>query len=458
MSSEVSISIRGVAKRYDLFDSPGQRMRSLLLGPSKSARAFNALLPLDLDIAKGEFFGIIGQNGSGKSTLLQLIAGILQPSEGSVEVHGKIAALLELGAGFNPEFTGLENARLNAQILGISGAEFERVLPDIEAFADIGEFIQRPVKTYSSGMFVRLAFAVQACIDPDILIIDEALAVGDIFFRLKCYERIERLRKLGCTVILVTHSVEDVVHYCDRALLLHQGEALFLGNSADAVNRYYTLNNLESGFAGDASTAPPEEPTEQPSVQIAEHLSWPEHAPGRSMSDQSAAGDGRVRCLRTALVDSSGQPQVIFRQKETMSLFVEYEILAALDAPVAGLVIRTERGVVVHGRNSGQAGSAVPERVAGGSHLVARFDVELSISPGEYVLDLGFATWPMALLERAHQTSMAELEASSQRHNVLSAALSFSVVPQGQLGFSAQPFYGLTDLNSQITVGLTKAG
>ncbi|RBJ69215.1 ABC transporter ATP-binding protein, partial [Pseudomonas sp. MWU12-2534b] len=157
------------------------------------AEKFQALKEVSFQVNPGDFFGIIGQNGSGKSTLLQIIAGILPPTTGKIQVSGRIAALLELGAGFNPEFTGRENARLNAQILGISGAEFNRIFPEIEAFADIGHFIDQPVKTYSSGMFVRLAFSVQACIDPDILIVDEALAVGDIFFRLKCYERLERL-------------------------------------------------------------------------------------------------------------------------------------------------------------------------------------------------------------------------------------------------------------------------
>lgn len=241
MSSEFAINLDNVSKEYDLYKTPFKRIKGLLFGKGKNQETFQALYPLSVKVRKGSFFGIIGQNGSGKSTLLQVISGILRPTTGSVSIQGKIAALLELGAGFNPEYTGRENARLNAQILGVSGKEFEHIMPDIESFADIGEFIDAPVKTYSSGMFVRLAFAVQACIDPDILIVDEALAVGDIFFRLKCYERLERLRKQGCTVILVTHSMDDVMHYCDEVLLLHHGNAMYQGDATEAINRYYAL-------------------------------------------------------------------------------------------------------------------------------------------------------------------------------------------------------------------------
>jgi len=445
MPSEIAIDVRALCKRYNIFKSPGQRIRALLFGARQDQPYFEALKSLSFQVERGAFLGIIGQNGSGKSTLLQLISGILAPTSGSVEVKGRIAALLELGAGFNPEFTGRENARLNAQILGVSGRDFDRLLPEIEAFADIGEFIDRPVKSYSSGMFVRLAFAVQACIDPDVLIVDEALAVGDIFFRLKCYERLERLRAKGCTVILVTHSMDDVMHYCDRVLLLHRGEAVYFGNAAEAVNRYYALGHvsvqptIEERIGGLADTT-----VRNPDI---DDFDWPDVSWLDALERQQT-GDGRVRCLRFALVGPDNGARQVYQQFDKLRVLVEFEVLANLETPVAGFVIRTDRGVVIHGRNSGQCETVVPGIVRAGEKVRVMFEVPLAFGTGEYLLDLGFATWPSALFQQRDKTSMAELESAAGRHCVISGAASFSIVPRGHLGFDAQPFYGVASVDS----------
>jgi len=462
MSSDFSLKVDGVSKTYDVFKSPAQRIAQIFAPKAQLAEKFQALKEVSFQVNPGDFFGIIGQNGSGKSTLLQIIAGILPPTTGKIQVSGRIAALLELGAGFNPEFTGRENARLNAQILGISGAEFNRIFPEIEAFADIGHFIDQPVKTYSSGMFVRLAFSVQACIDPDILIVDEALAVGDIFFRLKCYERLERLRKKGCTIILVTHSMDDILHYCDKVLLLNYGDPVYFGDPVEAVNRYYALGHLNAhDRANDVTdhetiTIGGESGDDMPDGSPrGDTFDWPA-GPFASMDTREQIGPGTVRCLRMALMDHRDTAKQVFRQGELMRLYCEFEVSETLETPCAGFVIRTEKGVVVHGKHTAQTDGLVPGTIAAGSIVRAVFEIPLNLGPGEYVVDLGFSTWPRAIYSQRARITMAELESSATRHCVVAAAQSFSVIPRGQLGYDAQPFYGLAGLESSTRVMLAE--
>ncbi|QQZ40472.1 ABC transporter ATP-binding protein [Pseudomonas sp. SK3(2021)] len=457
MSSEIAISINNVSKLYDIYKTPMQRIKGLLFPRLNKRSTYQALYPLSFDIQRGRFFGIIGQNGSGKSTLLQIISGILMPTTGQVQVKGRIAALLELGAGFNPEFTGRENARLNAQILGVSGVKFDQVFPEIEAFADIGDFIDSPVKAYSSGMFVRLAFAVQACIDPDVLIVDEALAVGDIFFRLKCYERLERLREKGCTVILVTHSMDDVMHYCDEVLLLHKGEALFIGNAAEAINKYYALGHVSAKKLINEDAARMNQAAsnmiDDESVHdaSASDFIWP-NGTTVDVQGREQTGDGAVVCTRIGLANAEGKACQVYHQYNTMKVHVEFKVLTNLETPVVGFVLRTDKGVIVHGRNTGQCGSLVPEMVRAGQRIRATFDIPLDFASGEYLLDVGFATWPKLLHANLEKVSMTEIEAESIRHCVVSNVVSFSIVPTGHLGFNAQPFYGLASVKSDAVL------
>ncbi len=243
MSSEnVAIQITNLSKCYHIYSRPRDRLKQFLYSgysrfhkgnTRRYFREFWALRDVSFTIKRGETIGIIGRNGAGKSTLLQMICGTLTPTEGTVSVNGRIAALLELGAGFNPDFTGRDNIYLNGSVLGLSKSEIDNKLKSILEFADIGEFIDQPVKTYSSGMYVRLAFSVQACIDPDILIVDEALAVGDIGFQYKCFKRMEMLKKQGTTIIMVTHSTGSILEYADRCLVMRDGE--LIGDTTDVL-------------------------------------------------------------------------------------------------------------------------------------------------------------------------------------------------------------------------------
>ena len=242
MSSEIAIAVADVSKHYQIYDAPRDRLKQMLTrGRKQYFREFKALKNISLDVRKGETVGIIGRNGSGKSTLLQIICGTLNPTSGRLYTRGRIAALLELGAGFNPDFTGRENIYMNAAILGLSKPEIEERFDDIAGFADIGEFIEQPIKSYSSGMAVRLAFAVAINVDPQILVVDEALSVGDELFQRKCFSRIEAIRAKGATIIFVSHSGGTIIELCDRAILLDNGEKLAEGAPKQIVARYQKL-------------------------------------------------------------------------------------------------------------------------------------------------------------------------------------------------------------------------
>ena len=274
-SDRVAIRVSNLSKHYLLYDRPEDRLKQSIIPrlqrligctPKTYGRGFLAIDDVSFEIARGETVGIVGRNGAGKSTLLQIVCGTLRPTRGTVEVNGRIAALLELGAGFNPEFTGRENVYMNGALLGLDRGEIDRRFDDIAAFADIGDFLDQPVKIYSSGMYVRLAFAVAACVDPDILIVDEALAVGDIKFQAKCFRRLDELVKRGTTILIVTHSIELVPRYCSRALLLDAGRLKVDGSPKEVVNAYLDLafgtehasKSTASTLGGDAATSTPD--------------------------------------------------------------------------------------------------------------------------------------------------------------------------------------------------------
>ena len=237
--SDYAIQVKNVSKIYKLYNRPSDRLVDTFGLPGrKKFKEHRALNNVSFEVKKGETLGIIGTNGSGKSTILKIITGVLNPTEGEVVIDGRISALLELGAGFNMEYTGIENVYLNGMMMGFTNEEIDAKLQEILDFADIGEFVNQPVKTYSSGMFVRLAFAVAINIDPEILIVDEALSVGDVFFQSKCYHKFEEFKKMGKTILFVSHDLSSITKYCDRAILLNKGKKLFEGTPKEAVDLY----------------------------------------------------------------------------------------------------------------------------------------------------------------------------------------------------------------------------
>ncbi len=332
MRSELAISAENLTKTFRVFGHPGDRIKqALTFGQMRFHRDFTALRDVSFEVKKGETVGIIGRNGSGKSTLLQLICGILKPTSGSVTVNGRISALLELGAGFNPEFTGSENVYFQGALTGLSRLQMENRFDEIAAFADIGEFIDQPVRTYSSGMFLRLAFAVAVHVEPDILIIDEALAVGDALFQKRCHARIRQMQKSGLTVVLVSHDHELVRNLTSRALLLAQGKALFWGNTREATYQY-----RKTLFEEEAIRLAQEEATAtQPQASM-------------SNDEESQYGIGGARILGLRILGNDGEPRISFRPGEPIILEIEVVVESPLDQLNVSVVIRTLQGLKVY--------------------------------------------------------------------------------------------------------------
>lgn len=384
------VSVRGVSKRYMLYKQPQDRLKqSLFWRAGRSyAREFWALRDVTLEVGRGETVGIIGRNGSGKSTLLQIIAGVLQPTGGEVRVTGRVTALLELGSGFNMDYTGRENVFMNGAILGIPRQEMERRFDEIAAFADIGDFIDQPVKTYSSGMFVRLAFAVTTSLDADVLLIDEALAVGDVFFRQKCYRRLEDLRAKGVSILLVSHSMLDVQQFCQRAILLDRGRVLYEGGASEAVKHYYLLEQQEYA----AAPRSPQTRPAAPAGQTEDDLHWPPPAAFRNISGLPQVSNGWARCTALAVCDGEGQPCQSFEQGQVASFFYEFELDRDIEVPIGGVVIQNDKGVIVHGKSTLEYGSEVPPWVPRGTRLRFRQDIALEVAVGEYTFEVGLAT------------------------------------------------------------------
>src|SRR5271163_344905 len=287
----VVISVQNVSKVYHLYHHPFERVLGALALSKRRKSEFWALRDVNLGIEKGEVFALLGPNGSGKSTLLQVISGILQPTSGRVLISGRVAALLELGAGFNPEFSGRENVYLNGEILGLSRRELDQAFPRIEAFAEIGQFIDRPVKEYSSGMYVRLAFSTAIHVDPEVLIVDEALAVGDAIFASRCVQKFEELRRKNVTVLLVSHDLSLIKRLADRAAFMLDGKIVMQGAPKDAVNQYvgFVLDRERAG--NQRSTGLLEESDASP---ISEKSSF-------------RHGDGASRVLEVQILNSAGQ-------------------------------------------------------------------------------------------------------------------------------------------------------
>jgi lipopolysaccharide transport system ATP-binding protein len=415
---EVVVDVRNVSKAYRLYDQAQDRLKhSLLWRFGRSyGREFWALRNVSFSVRRGEALGIIGRNGSGKSTLLQIIAGVLQPTTGEVWVRGRVGALLELGSGFNPELTGRENIYLSGAILGLSRREMEERVADIAAFADIGDFLDQPVKTYSSGMFVRLAFAVATSTEPDVLLVDEALAVGDVFFRQKCYQRLQCMLEQGTAVLWVSHALTEVEQFCQHALLLHEGDPLYYGPATQTVKRYYLLDQQTS-----RPQAPPRAPAPSPSHPLPSprlsHLPfrpacpWPSTDAFLPLDHLPQVTDGSARCTAVAVCNLSGQPTLVFEQGDAALFYVEWELLRPVEAPTAGIVLFNDRGIAVHGKDTLAHGIPSPCALPAGTRLRTVHRIALELAVGEYTFEVGLAMLPLEHYAYYHTYTHSELHA-----------------------------------------------
>jgi len=375
MSSNFVIEASGLAKAYAVGDTKIHQLLSHFGLKSKKPQ-FWALQPLNLGIRKGDVFGIIGENGSGKSTLLQLLCGTLQPTQGEIRVHGRIAALLELGAGFNPEFTGRENVYLNGAIFGLSQKEIDAKYTDIAKFASIGEFIDKQVKTYSSGMFVRLAFSVLAHVDADILVIDEALAVGDVFFTQKCMRFLQEFAQKG-TILFVSHDSASVVNLCNRAMMLEHGVLVAEGNPRDVTEFYMQRQYDKKSTTVHNTEIIPEQTYCHSNLVSADGFEKP-----------SEFGKGGLQIIAFACWDEKGIPLHQVHGKCFLSLEVNVLALSVIHSPLVGFALKDRHGKVLFGGNTEQAGLVLAPLTAN-SKVTIKFRVELpDLALGEYMFVL----------------------------------------------------------------------
>ena len=400
MAEDIAISVNDVSKMYKLYDNPMDRLKeSLGLSRKKKYKEHYALNHVSFQVHKGETVGIIGTNGSGKSTILKIITGVLSPTGGEVSVNGRISALLELGAGFNGEYSGLENVYLNGSMIGFSREEIDAKLQSILDFADIGEFIHQPVKTYSSGMFVRLAFAVAINIDPEILIVDEALSVGDVFFQAKCYRKFEEFKEMGKTILFVSHDLSSIGKYCDRVVLLNKGEKLAEGGAKERVNLYrrvlvnqYDDADLEEG-AENAEAGQDGQLTDGTAGEI---VSKKEHAGGgRAMKDSLNLnpkvleyGSKLGEIVDFAIRDDTGMITNVIEKGKEFSVQMKVRFQADVNDPIFAFTLKDLKGTEITGTNTMYEHTPVKPQKAGDVREIT-FKQIMPLEAGEYMLCLG---------------------------------------------------------------------
>lgn len=401
-----AIKVDQVTKIYRLFDRPIDRLKESL-NPFHKAyhKKFYALNEISFQVEKGQFVGIIGTNGSGKSTILKIITGVLTPTTGQVTVSGRVSALLELGGGFNMEYTGIENVYMNGTMMGYTRQEMDEKLPEILAFADIGDFVYQPVKTYSSGMFVRLAFALAINVDPEILIVDEALAVGDVFFQAKCYQKINEICKSGTTVLLVTHDMSTVIKYCDKVVVLNRGKFVAEGPAGQMVDLYKKIlanqeDMPEACESGSEDAAGDRGPAAEDGVGDCGEGSQNRDQKGRgtgemlwksalTLNEQKLKyGDGRAEIMDVGLFDHNGELTGMILKGKPFTLKMRVRFLAEVPAPIFAFTIKDSKGTELTGTNTLIEDCQVVTARAGEEYVIS-FRQSMSLQGGEYLLSLG---------------------------------------------------------------------
>lgn len=366
MENDFAVRVSGLTKNYKLYQKNRDRLFDALGVPGKRYVDHPALKGVDLTVKRGETVGIIGTNGSGKSTLLKLITGVLTPTSGEIEVDGHISALLELGSGFNMEYTGLENIYLNGMMTGFTREEIDRKKDDILAFADIGEYVYQPVKTYSTGMFVRLAFAVAISIDPEILIVDEALSVGDVFFQAKCYHKFEEFRERGKTILFVSHDLPSISKYCDRAVILNKGEVIAQGSPKQMIDIYKRL--LVGQYI------PEDEPAG--TQEVSESTSTLEY------------GDGKAVITKVGVIDEEGRELATIDKGSRFTVVMTVHFNEEVKAPIFAFTFKNALGIEITGTNTMLEKVGLEPAQAGEDRTI-RFTQRMQLQGGDYLLSFG---------------------------------------------------------------------
>ncbi|WP_308686057.1 ABC transporter ATP-binding protein [Stomatobaculum longum] len=386
MDKNLAISVQGVSKIYKLYDKPIDRLKEAVSLTHKSYhRDFFALSDISFDVKKGETVGIIGTNGSGKSTILKIITGVLSPTTGTAEVSGNISALLELGAGFNSEYTGLENIYMNGTMMGFSREEMQRRMDDILRFADIGDFVNQPVKTYSSGMFVRLAFALAINVDPEILIVDEALSVGDVFFQAKCYRRMEEMMKNGTTILMVSHDMGSIIKYCDKVVLLNRGHFVAQGEAGKMVDLYKKILANQTDELAEALIEQKKEALGLPIGEVHTDKSMKERM--NLNPEVQEYGDGRASFEDFGTLDARGNVTNLLLKGEMFTIRERIRFHAPIEMPIFTYTLRDKKGTDITGTNTMFEGADI-KPVKDGDVYTVSFRQKMNLQGGEYLLSM----------------------------------------------------------------------
>ena len=376
------IEIKNISKIYNLYNKPSDRLKEALFSRKSRHTEFAALNDVSFNVNKGEILGIIGKNGSGKSTILKIITSVLTPTSGECIVNGKIAALLELGAGFNMEYTGIENIYLNGQMIGFSKDEMDKKLQDIIDFADIGEHIYQPVKTYSSGMFARLAFSVAISVDPDILIVDEALSVGDVFFQNKCYRRFEEFRERGKTILFVTHDMGSVIRYCNRCVLLNAGKKVAEGKPQEMVDLYKRIMVGQWNENEESS----EEVSSIQSSNVKNDQLWKDQI--STNPDVEVYGDGRADIIDFGIFSDTGDIGNNVYKGDYYSVKMKVRINEDNLNPIFAFKLRDIKGTELTGTNT-MLEDIDTSQCKKGDIVTITFRQKQYLQPGQYLVSLG---------------------------------------------------------------------
>lgn len=442
---EIILQVNNLSKCFKIYANPWDRAREWI-SPRKRIyhQPFWSLQDVSFTVRRGEFLGIIGENGAGKSTLLKIITGVLKPTVGDYQLRGKVLSLLELGTDFNPELSGRGNAIYSAELLGFPKGYVQDRLEQIAEFSELGEFFDRPMKLYSSGMKTRLAFSLFAFLDSDVLILDEVLAVGDIFFQQKCYARLEELIAKKTTIILVTHQLDAVQQYCQEVILLHHGQKIYQGEPRKGIIQFY---QLKQGLPKDVVPTVNEEKVVAELLETSDDFFYPKDEVFVSVSFPEA---NYAQLIRYAICNDRGEATVNFLQGEQAYLCCEFQLKESIGVPIASLMITNKFNVIVHGKVSSQPQVRVPNQVNRGDRIRFCQKITLSIAAGEYVL--GFALVTMkpedyALLQVLPQ---AEFNSRLQICDVYEKVGVFYIQPHYSHG--SHSHYGLCDLAGDCQV------
>jgi lipopolysaccharide transport system ATP-binding protein len=464
---DLHLDVQNVSKKYHLWESPRtrliygvwsqvprwapQRLRKIAQKEKgRLGRDFYALQNVSFQLHRGESLAILGRNGSGKSTLLQIICGILQPSAGTVVRHcQRVAALLELGSGFNPDFTGRENVFLNGTVLGLKKEEIESKFDRILEFAEIGEFIDQPVKTYSSGMMVRLAFAVQVQLDPELLIVDEALAVGDIFFQQKCFAYMRQLKERGCSFLIVSHDTGSIQQFCDRGIVLVDGRKHFEGSSLEAIRQYRLTEKVHHCRSSIADSAGGESRFDE-NHNLAEPERWFEPRKENQIENAPAT------LVRWSCVDESGKVVDHFFPGQRIRLFAEFECAVPVREASAGFGIRDRTGQMIHGKHLYQTRPGTKISLEPPFVLRCEFSFPCLLMPGEYTVEFGFVDIYVREAEPGQNFSDALGHESYEVLYVAPPVGSFAVVSRELDPIKRKGHFGIVDLEAESDIKIRR--